>query len=126
MLEWLTFISATAAAVFQGRRAVQGWLYDRAARREARRSDLSGWSSTGVDAWMVHLAGPDSDPDATVTLVTRSPDQAGRLRRYLEEHESLSRNPSPAELEALDAASRNGGEVVPMARRAWRLRLFRA
>ena len=66
------------------------------------------------------------DPAATVTLVTSSPDQAARLRRYLEDHECLSRNPSPAELEALDAASRNGGEFVSVPRRAWRPRLFRA
>jgi hypothetical protein len=33
MLEWLTFISATLAAAFGGRRAVQGWLYDQVDRR---------------------------------------------------------------------------------------------
>jgi hypothetical protein len=86
---------------------------------------LAGWSSSGVDTWTVHLAGPDSDPDATVTLVTSSPDQAARLRRYLEEHEYLSRNPSPAELEALNAASRSGGELALRPRRAWHPRLFR-
>jgi hypothetical protein len=82
-------------------------------RREARRADLAGWSAGGVDTWTVHLAGPDSDPGATVTLVTSSPDQAARLRRYLEEHEYLSRNPTPAELAALDAAARAGGQVAP-------------
>jgi hypothetical protein len=126
MLLWLTFISATLAATFGGRRAVQGWLYDRADRREARRADLAGWSRGGVDTWTVRLAGPGSDPAATVAVVTRSPEQAGRLRRYLEEHEHLSRNPAPAELEVLDAASRNGGEIALRPRRAWLPRLFRA
>ncbi len=126
MLEWLIFLSATLGTALQGRRAVQDWLYDRTARREARRADLSGWSRGGVDTWTVHLAGPDSAPDATVTLVTSSPDQAARLRRYLEEHEYLSRDPTPAELKALDAASRNSGELALRPRRAWLLRLFRA
>jgi len=124
MLPWLTFISATLAAVFGGRRAVQGWLYDRMDRREAKRAELAGWSRGGIDTWTVHLAGPGSDPNATVTLVTSSPDQAARLRRYLEGHEFLSRNPTSAELEVLDAASRNGGEFV--LGRAWRPRLFRS
>jgi hypothetical protein len=126
MLEWLTFISATLAAAFQGRRAVQGWLYDRLGRRAARRAELAGWSRGGVDTWTVHLAGPDSDPGATVTLVTSSPEQAARLRRYLEKHQYLSRNPSPAELETLDAASRDGDGLALRLRRARWPRLFRA
>ena len=108
-----------------GDAAVQGWLYDRAARREARRADLAGWSRGGVDTWRVHLAGPDSDPGATVTLVTSAPEQAARLRRYVEEHDYVSRNPTSAELQALDAVSRNGGELAPVPRRARRPRLFR-
>jgi hypothetical protein len=85
--------------------------------------------------WTVHLAAADSAADArsatvTLTVCTRdgepSPDQADRLRRYLEEHRCLSRNPSPAELETLDAAGRNGGEVAPRPRRAWRQCPFRA
>jgi acylphosphatase len=119
MLEWLIFVSATLGTAFGGRRAVQGWLYDRAARREARRADLAGWSAGGVDTWTVHLAGPDTDPAAVVTLVTSSPEQAARLRRYLEEHEYLSRNPTPAELEALDAAARGDTAPVPRRRRLW-------
>jgi len=118
MLPWLTFISATLAAAFGGRRAVQGWLYDRTDRREARRADLAGWSRGGVDTWRVHLGGPDSDPGATVTLVTSGPEQAARLRRYLEEHDCLSRNPTSAELEVLDAVSQDGGELAPVLRRA--------
>lgn len=101
-------------------------------RRAARRAELAGWSRGGVDTWTVHLAEPGSTPDATVTLMvcTRdgqpSPDQADRLRRYLQEHEYLSRNPTPAELEALDAADRSDGELALRPRRAWRPRLFRA
>jgi hypothetical protein len=125
MLEWLIFVSATLGTAFGGRRAVQGWVYDRMDRREARRAELAGWSRGGVDTWTVHLAGPDSAPDATVTLVTPSPDQADRLRRYLEEHEYLSRSPTPAELAALDAAARAGGQVA-LRPRAWRPRLFGA
>jgi hypothetical protein len=88
-------------------------------RREARRAELAGWSRGGVDTWTVHLAGPDSAPDATVTLVTPSPDQADRLRRYLEDHEYLSRNPTAAELEALDAAARGDTAPVLRRRRLW-------
>jgi hypothetical protein len=74
----------------------------------------------------VHLAGPGSDPDASVTVVTPSPEQAARLRRYLEDHEYLSRNPTPAELETLDAAARGDAAPAIRLRRAWRPRLFRA
>jgi hypothetical protein len=122
MLAWLTFISATLAAAFGGRRAAQGWLYDRMDRRAARRSELAGWSRRGADTWTVHLAGPGSDPDASVTVVTPSPEQAARLRRYLEDHEYLSRNPTPAELQALDAAA-SGEAPLVRRRRIWRPRL---
>jgi hypothetical protein len=127
MLEWLIFVSATLGTVFQGRRAVQGWLYDRADRREARRVDRAGWSAGGVDTWTAQL-GP-CDPDApqrsaTVAVTvcgkdgTPSPDQADRLRRYLEEHDRLSRNPTPGELETLTAAARDGGRLdITRARR---------
>ena len=73
LLEWLIFVSATLGTAFGGRRAVQGWLYDRMDRRAARRSELAGWSRGGVDTRTVRLAGPGSDPDALVTLVTSSP-----------------------------------------------------
>src|SRR6266498_3070746 len=92
MLAWLTFISATLAATFQGRRAVQGWLYDQLDRREARRADLAGWSRGGVDTWSVRIAEPGSPAktDApehaaavTVTVCDKhgqpSPLQADRL-----------------------------------------------
>lgn len=122
LLQWLTFISATVAAVFAGRRAVQGWLYDQRDRREARRVDRVGWSAGGVDTWTVRLAEPDAGPGigerpVTVTLTVfdrRGPsaDQADRLRRYLEDHEHLSRNPTPAELETLDKARDEAGRLA--------------
>lgn len=132
MLQWLTFISATLAAGFQGRRAVQGWLYDQRERMEARRADRAGWSRAGVNTWTVRLAEPDSGLDAaqrtgTVTLTVHdqrgrpSPDQADRLRRYLEDHEHLSRNPTTGELETLETAAQEGGKLA--LRRARRSRL---
>jgi len=33
------------------------------------------------------------------------------LRRYLEDHEHLSRNPTPAELETLETAAQDGGKA---------------
>jgi hypothetical protein len=122
LLQWLTFISATIAAGLQGRRAVQGWLYDQRDRRETRRVDRAGWSSTGVDTWIVRLAETDGDPDTsqrattvTLTICDRrgpSADQADRLRRYLEDHECLSRNPTPSELETLDQARDEAGKLA--------------
>jgi len=45
--------------------------------------------------------------------------QADRFRRYLEEHEYLSRNPTPAELEALEQAAQAGGRLaITRARRS--------
>lgn len=124
MLAWLTFLSATLAAGLQGRRAAQGWLYDELNRREARRADRAGWSRYGVDTWTVRLVAPDDEAvldviqrPATVTVTVcdggqPSSVQADRLRRYLEEHEYLSRNPTPAELEALEQAAQDGGRLA--------------
>jgi hypothetical protein len=127
VLEWLTFVSATIAAVFQGRRAVQGWLYDQQDRRELRRVQRAGWSRGGVDTWTVRPADPDpSDRPATVTIEVcdrngnPSPVQADRLRRYLQDHNHLSRNPTPAELETLEAAGRETGELAMRRPRRWR------
>jgi hypothetical protein len=119
MLEWLIFVSATLGTAFGGRRAVQGWLYDRMDRRAARRSELAGWSRGGVDTWTVRLAGPGSDPGALVTLVRVIARPGRPLRRYLEDHEYLSRNPTPAELEAPDAAARGDTAPVLRRRRLW-------
>jgi hypothetical protein len=123
MLAWLTFISATLAAGFQGRRAVQGWLYDQRDRKEARHAARAGWSAHGVNTWTVQLAEPEGQPDpfersSTVTLTVcgqrgePSPDQADRLRRYLETHTELSRNPPPDELASLAEAARVGGRLA--------------
>ncbi len=125
MLAWLTFISATLAATFQGRRAVQGWLYDQLDRREARRADLAGWSRGGVDTWSVRIAEPgcpaktDAPEHAAAVTVTvcdkhgqPSPLQADRLRRYLAEHGHISRAPGPAELDTLDQAAADGGRLA--------------
>jgi hypothetical protein len=129
MLQWLTFISATLAAGFQGRRAVQAWLYDQRERRAGRRAELAGWSQTGVDTWIVQLAAAAAPADpaqrsatGTVTDCGRDsePDQnqADRLRRYLEDHQYLSRNPTPAELETLKRAAQDSGRLtVTRARR---------
>jgi hypothetical protein len=127
MLEWFTFASATIAAVLQGRKQFQGWLYDQADRGEARRAELGGWSRGGVDTWSVRLAEPDpAQPLATVTIAVCDHDgrpsatAADRLRRYLEDHEYLSRNPGPAEMETLDRAAKDGGGLAPrVARRRW-------
>src|SRR5260370_4363687 len=72
LLQWLTFVSATLAAAFQGRRAVQGWLYTRMDRRAARRSELAGWSRGGVGTWSVRPADPPGAQPGTLTL-TRCP-----------------------------------------------------
>jgi hypothetical protein len=123
LLEWLTFVSATLAAVFQGRRAVQGWLYDQWDRRDARRAELAGWSRGGVDTWIVRLAdlADQSDPSVrtavvAVTICDRdgrpSPDQADRLRCYLKDHQYLSRNPTSEELEAVEQASKESGRLA--------------
>jgi hypothetical protein len=56
VLQWLTFASATIAAVLGGRKAVQGWIYDRRDRLELKRVQRSGWSQTGVATWRVGLA----------------------------------------------------------------------
>jgi len=122
---WLTFASATLAAVFQGRRAVQGWLYDQRDRRGARRADLAGWSRHGVDTWTVQLAAAAAEAGldapqcpAAITVIVcdqhghPSPVQADRLRRYLENHEHISRNPGPAELAALDQAAKGGSRLA--------------
>jgi hypothetical protein len=58
---------------------VQGWLYDRLDRREARRVRIAGWSQTGVDTWFVQLDESAAKPDpsqrtATVTLTVRGKD----------------------------------------------------
>lgn len=115
LLGWLTFASATIAAVLQGRRAVQGWVYDRLDRMEVKRVTRAGWSAAGVNTWRVEVADePQTDSDGrpvTVTIAVLSnkgepsPDQADRMRRYLEEHDSLSRNPTPSELEILEKAT---------------------
>ena len=130
LLQWLTFASATIAAGLQGRKQFQGWLYGQAARREARRAELGGWSRGGVDTWSVRLAEPDrAQPLTTVTIAVcdhdgrPSADQAVTLRRYLEDHEYLSRNPGPAELETLERAAKDGGALA--IRRAWRSRMGR-
>jgi hypothetical protein len=113
LLQWLTFVSATLAAGFGARRAVQGWLYERRGRLDARRIRMLGWSQTGVDTWIVQAEEAASLPDptertatVTVTVCDRngqpSPDQADRLRRYLNEHDCLSRNPTADELHALE------------------------
>lgn len=76
---------------------------------------MLGWSQTGVDTWIVRAEEPAAMPDqgertATVTLTVcnrngqPSPDQADRLRRYLDEHDCLSRNPTVDELSALEHA----------------------
>jgi hypothetical protein len=119
VLEWLTFVSATIAAGFQGRRAVQGWLYDQRDRWELRRIQHAGWSRGGVDTWTVWLADPDrSDRPSTMTIAVcdrngnPSPDQADGLCRYLEDHGHLSRNPTPGELETLEEAAREAGGLA--------------
>jgi hypothetical protein len=125
LLQWLTFASATIAAGLQGRKQFQGWLYGHADRREARRAELGGWSRGGVDTWSVRLAEPDpAQPLTTVTIAVcdhdgrPSADQAVTLRRYLEDHEYLSRNPGPAELETLERAAKDGsGPALRGARR---------
>jgi hypothetical protein len=71
LLGWLTFASATIAAVLQGRRAVQGWTYDRRDRMELKRVTRAGWSSTGVNTWRVGLAEkPENDSDGRPVTVT--------------------------------------------------------
>lgn len=76
-----------------------------------------------MDTWAVQLAEPDGEPDpaqrpATVTVSVcdkhgrPSPDQADRLRRYLEDHQYLSRNPTAAELEALEQARDEGSRLA--------------
>lgn len=116
-LQWLTFVSATLAAGFQGRRAVRGWLYDRRDRLEARRVRMAGWSQTGVNTWFVQLDESAANPDpslrtATVTVSVRgkdgqpSPDQADRLRRYLEDNDCLSRSRQRGILGSLRRGSR--------------------
>lgn len=90
VLQWLTFVSATVAAAFQGRRGLQGWLYDRRDHWERRRIERAGWSQTGVDTWVVRLADPHlSDRAATVTIAVcdrsgkPSPNQADRASPVL-------------------------------------------
>jgi hypothetical protein len=133
LLQWLTFASATLAAAFSGRRAVQGWLYDQRDRMEARRVERAGWSRGGVNTWTIRAVEPDGavlDPAqqaATVTLLVSDPRglpsaaQAAGLRRYLEEHEHLSRNPTPAELDTLDEAAADGGRLAITRARRGRL-----
>ncbi len=82
LLGWLTFASATIAAVLQGRKAAQGWIYDRQGLPSA--------------------------------------DQADRLRRYLEEYDFLSRNPTPDELDVLEKATTESRTAA--FRRAHRIR----
>lgn len=120
LLQWLTFASATLAA------RSQGWLYDQRDRREARRAELAGWSQTGVDTWVATLAALAGPPQRTATVTVTvcgrdgepDHDQAARLRRYLEDHAYLSRNPTPAELEE---AAKDGRRLA--IRRARRDRL---
>ena len=58
----------------------------------------------------VTVCGKDGEPD---------PGQAERLRRYLAENDCLSRNPTPAELEALEQAAKDdGGLAIRRARRS--------
>src|SRR5258708_13508797 len=104
LLGWLTFASATIAAVLQGRKAAQGWIYDRRDRMELKRVTRAGWSSTGVNTWQVGLANKaETDSDGrpvTVTVLVLnkglpSADQAARLRRDLGQYDLLSRNPTP-------------------------------
>lgn len=109
-----------------GRKAVQGWIYDRLELERVQRSD---WSQTGVDTWRVGLAEePAEDQDGrpvtvTIAVLDRKgepcPDQADRLRRYLGDHDFLSRNPKLAELEMLDeATSENRALAFKRTRRA--------
>jgi hypothetical protein len=129
LLQWLTFISATIAAVFAGRKAVQGWLYARLDRIEARRAERGTWSRYGVDTWAVRLAEPGDEAvlDAagqsavlSITLVDHrgqpAAQQADRLRRYLEDHQHISRNMTPAELDTLEQVAL-GRLAVPRPRR---------
>jgi hypothetical protein len=127
MLEWLIFASATLGTALQGRKQFQGWLYDQADRREVRRAELGGWSRGGVDTWSVRLAEPDpAQPLATVTIAVCDHDgrpsatAADRLRRYLEDHEYLSRNPTAAEMASIEQAGRRDGRLG--VRRSWRRR----
>jgi len=113
---------------------VQGWLYAQQDRREARRADLAGWSRGGVDTWTVRLAAdpaagvldaPERLAAVTVTVCDQhgqpSPLQADRLRRYLENHEHISRNPSPGELDTLVRAAEDGGRLALTSARRRRL-----
>jgi hypothetical protein len=122
LLQWLTFVSATLAAGFQARRSVQGWLYARRARVDAARIRMLGWSQTGVDTWIVQAEEPAalaSPAERTATVTLRvcdrngrpSADQADRLRRYLNEHDYLSRNPTPDELHALERFRQEAREL---------------
>jgi len=48
----------------------------------------------------------------SASSAARHPTRSARLRRYLEDHQYLSRNPTAAELEALEQARDEGSRLA--------------